>query len=75
MSYFAAGHDSPIWVGWSQVSDPLNSQSVPDLTWPTVFVEAQPVDLDALRSGRLRRHQYLVTISSGSRYYEVPWSS
>ncbi|SCL37836.1 hypothetical protein GA0074692_4804 [Micromonospora pallida] len=75
LSYFAPGHDSPIWVGWSQVSDPLNSQSVPDLTWPTVFVEAQPVDLDALRVGPLQRHQYLVTISSWTRYYEAPWPS
>lgn len=74
LSYLVPGNDSTVQVGWSQHSNPLNNQPVPDLTWPTVFVEAHPVDFDTLRSG-LRWHQHLVTISSGTTYYEVPWPS
>ncbi|MBQ1026438.1 hypothetical protein [Micromonospora sp. C95] len=64
------------WIAqaeWSRLGDPLSSQPVPDLIWPTVFVEARPVDLDALRDGPLRRHQHVVTLSSGTTYHEVPW--
>jgi hypothetical protein len=73
LSYFVPEHGLTVQVGWSQVGDQLNSQPVPDLTWPTVFVEAQPVDLDALRDGPLRRHQHVVTISSSTNYHQVSW--
>ncbi|GAB3840575.1 hypothetical protein GCM10029963_09440 [Micromonospora andamanensis] len=83
LGYLVPGQDRTVQVGWSQdwtaraewsrLGDPLNSQPVPDLTWPTVFVEARPVDLDALRNGPLRRHEHIVTISSGTTYHEVPW--
>ncbi|MEV4711997.1 hypothetical protein [Micromonospora sp. NPDC049374] len=73
LGYLVPGQDWTVHVGWSRLGDPLSSKPVPDLTWPTVFVEARPVDLDALRDGPLRRHQHVVTISSGTTYHEVPW--
>ncbi|WP_128763647.1 hypothetical protein [Micromonospora sp. MW-13] len=75
LSYLVPGHGWTVQVGWSQDNIPLNDQPVPDLTWPTVFVEAHPVDFYTLRSGLLERREFLVTISSGTTYYEVPWPS
>ncbi|MFF3854737.1 hypothetical protein [Micromonospora sp. NPDC002575] len=75
LSYLAPGLDSGVNVGWSQDSTTLNDPSVPDLTWPVVFVEAHPADPDAQQRDLLRKHQHLVTISSGATYYEIPWPS
>ncbi|MCM0676840.1 hypothetical protein NCC78_19430 [Micromonospora phytophila] len=79
LGYLVPGQDWTLQVGWSQVTGPnsqpglLDNQPVPELTWPTVFVESQPVDLRALRDGPLRKRRYLISISSGTTYYEIPW--
>ncbi|WP_327036023.1 hypothetical protein [Micromonospora ureilytica] len=75
LSYLVPAHDWTVQVRWTRDVNALINQAVPDLTWPTVFVEADPVDFDTLRSGLLRRSEYLVTVSSGTTYYEVPWPS
>jgi hypothetical protein len=75
LSYLVPGHDSTVGVSWTRDISTLNNQAVTELTWPTVFVEAHTVDFDTLRSGLLRRSEYLVTVSSGTTYYEVPWPS
>ncbi|WBB90794.1 hypothetical protein [Verrucosispora sp. WMMC514] len=83
LGYSVPGQGWTVQVGWSQdwvaqaewsrLGGPPSSQPVPDLTWPTVFVEARSVDLDALRDGPLRRHEHIVTVSSRITYHEVPW--
>ncbi|MFG2110359.1 hypothetical protein [Micromonospora chersina] len=73
MNYLVPGFDGPIYIGWSQAGDPRRSEPAVELSWPIVFQEDRPVDVDSLWSGRLRGQKYLITFGTGVTYHEVPW--
>ncbi|MBY8875814.1 hypothetical protein K7640_28705 [Micromonospora sp. PLK6-60] len=74
LGYLVPGRGFTVRIGWPDAA-PLDNPPVPDLAWPIVFVAAHSVDVDAVRRDLRRRHQQLVTISSGITYHEVPWPS
>lgn len=61
-------------VRWSGVSDARPNDTPVEPRWPMVLQDDHPVDLDALWNG-LRGQKYLVTITTGVTYHEVPWAS
>ncbi|GAA0909726.1 hypothetical protein [Virgisporangium aurantiacum] len=74
LSYTVAQHGWTLAVAWSGPTDPRSN--VPDygLTWPIVFNDSEPVDLDALWNGPLASHGYLIVLSLSVAYHEAPWT-
>ncbi|MET7375581.1 hypothetical protein [Micromonospora arida] len=74
LAYVAVGYGR-LSVRWSGVSDARPNDTPVEPRWPMVLQDDHPVDLDALWNGPLRGQQYLVTITTGMTYHEVPWAS
>ncbi|MEH1163993.1 hypothetical protein V6V47_01245 [Micromonospora sp. CPCC 205539] len=75
MTFGRPGYDGQVHIRYSQVSGRRTNYPPVELRWPVVYHDDHPVDLDALWSGPLRGHRYLVTVSSTTTYHEVPWPS
>ncbi|MEU4532004.1 hypothetical protein AB0F49_27605 [Micromonospora ureilytica] len=74
LAYVAVGYGR-LSVRWSGVSDARPNDSPVEFRWPMVLQDDYPVDLDALWNGPLRGQKYLVSVTTGVTYHEVPWVS
>ncbi|MEU8421097.1 hypothetical protein AB0C15_09510 [Micromonospora sp. NPDC048835] len=75
LTYVAVGYGGRLSVRWFRASDPRPEDHSVDVRWPMVWQDDHRVDVDALWNGPLRGQAYLLTVSTGVTYHEVPWPS